>query len=383
MLATRYGDDLGNICLMAEHDSAVASFVLAIPTRLWERELYAASDFVAELWAQGFQRRLFELDVNLPVHAYSTPDAIGLVVETDATDRRRLLETLRRLSCDPVPETKAAEDTKKLAVARAYRTFSETSALSSLSPPHHRYSVPVDEKLAAIRGIDPSVAYAMIEKCGKIIAAVGGGLKQTEELCLLDQTTPPAPEEAIELSTNDVFEVVQSRSAALAQISIVTPGMPMSSSHKADLHVFWTLMREREGVFYRLARSRGGLMYSVSAFSREYTEAGFGMLVANCAPNQVNRLIGLAREAVDIASSNLSTTLVNGAAEAVRLTRSLAMRNPLAVAKVLLASELAGVSADDYLLQLGRVDQHSLVWTVRSTIHNPGWRVRVTVPGAP
>lgn len=182
----------------------------------------------------------------------------------------------------------------------------------------------------------------------------------------------------------DTFSVVHSQSAELAQVAIVTPGVTMSSSRKADLHVFWTLMREREGIFYRMARSQGGLMYSVSAFSREYHEGGFGMCVVTCAPDRVMNVVHTARQAAaHIASGQVSEAMVLRAVNHVEVMRGLSMRNPQAAAKALLASELSTVPPEDYSRQLACVSHESATTTAGQIVEDAGWRIRLTLPGGP
>ncbi|SES27332.1 hypothetical protein CCYS_01900 [Corynebacterium cystitidis DSM 20524] len=78
----------------------------------------------------------------LPVHAYSTPDVVGVIVEAGLNDRpwlvntwlvnTWLVNTLRQLSCKPLAGSAVPEKIRDAAVARVYRASSETSALFNL-----------------------------------------------------------------------------------------------------------------------------------------------------------------------------------------------------------------------------------------------------------
>lgn len=384
MLATRYIDDFNNVWVLAEHESAVSSVMLAIPTIHWSREVYAAYDLTAELWAHEIEQMLLDLDHALPVHAYSTPDVVAVIVEAGPEDRACLIDTLRRLLHPSVSGLPAPDWIRDAAVSRVYRAASEFSALSSWSPPGHRYAVSVEERVAAIREGDLASSQRTIELSSKVLVAVGGGLEHPDWVRRIDAHVRRSSEDVIDLPAADAVSVVHSRSAELAQVAIVTPGVVMSSGRKGDLHVFWTLMREREGIFYRITRSRGGLIYSIAAFNREYRDSGFGMCVVSCLPTQVRNVVQSAREAAErIASGSIPSAMVSNAIERVGMGRSLAMRNAQAVAKALLASELSKVPPDDYSAQLASVSPDSVAATARSTVHVPGWRIRATIPGDP
>lgn len=384
MPPVRYTDDSDNVWVLDEHESAVASVILAIPTIEFSRELYALYDLTAELWAYEIQKGLLELDCALPVHAYSTPDVVGAIVEVGTCDRSWLIKILRQVSYRPPAGLTTLGKIRDAAVARVYRASSEASALAIWSRPGHRYSVSIEERVLAIQRSDFSASQRIIDEHSKIFIAVGGGLEKPEGVRLLTPHSSRMSKEYVQLPAEDTVNIAHSHSAALAQVAIVTPGVLMSSSQKADFHIFWTLMREREGVFYRLTRSRGGLIYSIAAFNREYHEGGFGMCVVSCAPTQVPSVVQSAKEAVAyISGGETSPSLLDDAAELVGIGRSLAMRNPLAVAKALLASELSLVAPDDYSAQLAMVSHRSVAATAQRTVHEPGWRIRVTLPGNP
>ncbi len=325
-----------------------------------------------------------ELGRALPVHAYGTPDVVGVIVEAGLNDRPWLVNTLRQLSCKPLAGAAVPEKIRDAAVARVYRASSETSALSTWSSASHRYSITIEERVTAIETSEFSEIQRIIDEHSKIFVAVGKGVEKPDGVRSLAPHSSRRSEEDVELPTEDAVSIAHSRSAALAQVAIVTPGVLMNSFRKADFHIFWTLMREREGVFYRLTRSRGGLIYSIAAFNREYHEGGFGMCVVSCAPAQIASVVQSAKDAVEcISSGDTSPALLNNAAELVSMGRSLAMRNPLAVAKALLASELSMVPPGDYSAQLATVSRRSVAATAQMTVHEPGWRIRVTLPGDP
>lgn len=384
LIPGRYADSFSNVWILAEHESAVSSVILAIPTVRWPRGLYAVHDLTVEIWACEVQRMLIEVDLHLPVHAYSTPDAIGVIIEVGPDDMSSLMDILRHLVYQPLSGSDAPEGIWRAAIRRVYRASSEISALSIYSPATHRYSVSAEERVAAIQESDLLTSRRIIDQHSKILVAVGRGLKRPEDLRPIAMHANRSPQDSIEAAAEDAVSVVHSRSAQLAQVAIVTPGVAMSSFRKADLHVFWTLMREREGVFYRMTRSQGALIYSIAAFNREYHDGGFGMCVVSCAPDRVMDVINSAREAATcIASGEAPVAMAGDAVELIDMTRSLAMRNPQAAAKSLLASELSTVPAQDYSAQLASVSHGSVAATAQRIVHDPGWRIRVTVPGDP
>lgn len=384
MQATRFADPSNNVWVLAEHGSDVTSVILAIPTTQWSREHYAAYDLIAEAWAYQVRKKLFELNRVLPVNAYSSPDVVGVIVETGPTDRCWLIDTLQQLSSPSLSRFAVPDETRRAAVKRLYRSRSEISSLTSWSQASHNYSISLEERVDAIWKSDLSDSLSVIDQHKKILVAVGQSLEPPECVYPIATLSHRRAEDAIESPSKDAISFVHSRAAELAQVAIVTPGVFMNSTRKADLHVFWTLMREREGVFYRLTRSRGGLIYSIAAFNREYHEGGFGLCVVSCAPPQVMKVVRCAREAAgSIASGNVQSALMDSAIDFVAMARSLAMRNPLAVAKALLASELSMVPLEDYSSQIHSVTHNSVAATAQRTVHNPGWRIRVTVPGDP
>lgn len=396
--ASRHGDDAGTTWVLREHGSAVSSAVLGVSAVQWRPDVHAQGELMAELWALGVRHLLDGEPGRFTVHPYCTPDVVGVRLESPDPQEGALADTVSRVLHAPLPPVDEGEDgarSLRAAAARAaQRTASETAALALVAPPGHRCAMPVAERMSVLWAADLAECRQMIERHRKFVAMAGRDLRPPPGTHPLpghgsaagaSPRPGPADSAAVDAAPGeDSVTVVRSATAGLAQIATVTPGVALGSTAKAALHVFWTLLREREGVFYPLARSRGGLIYEHAAFTREYHEHGVGMSVLSCDPQDVEQVIACLREATArVAAGDVPPALVDEAAAAVGRARLMSLRNPAAVAKVLLASEVSGVSAEDYPRQLQKVGPAVVSEAARRTVHRAGWLIRVTLPENP
>lgn len=384
MVLRRFFDRSGNVWLFLDHETSVPTIALAVPITSWPGRLAALQPLISELWAQHVTTILKDRGVIYAVRPIPSPDLIGITIETNTSDTGALIGILHALVDDEFlllrsvpPSTRAA------AIRQLRRSVMEIEALRLFAFGDHRYASSVEERIQA-------VSQAELTEAGKTLASerrialhiapsvpVLPGLTPAAEADRHFVTPTLAPRQSAEQRI-----VRYSHESSLARMVMVLPGTTLSSPSKHDLHVAWSLLRSREGAFFPKLRSRGGLVYSVAAFSREYADSGYGMVMVKCDPSSVRDVEDAYTDAIaDLSQNTVKLRVIDETVESLCLDHRLAMRNPVALARNVLAHEVAGSSVEDYTAALSQVSPESVTAACATFMRSKDGLEILTLPG--
>lgn len=351
---SRFRDDRGDVLLSAAGPGPLTAVVITAP--LCEVDCDPALvPMLAESFARGVSRMLHAAGVPAVVEAVTTPDLLGAQVETPGALTGMLPALLRPAPDDNLPEVSDRVVTRLLARA-GHADNAADQLLSTYFPAWHRYAVSGEEKLRRARtpvAADLTAALTSLHAASRVVAVCGA-------VPAVDW--PSKPDAGTRCVVRPRFPVrsggstTGSVAGARSYLVLGTPGVALTSEQKYPLHVAWALLRKREGLLHTALREQQAPTYSLTAFSREFADGGYGAVVLSCAPAVTDQAAAaVSGTLAGMTDRPVEEQLVRSAAARLAMEQRLALRTARTAATALCGHEVAGSPASALHEYAGRL----------------------------
>lgn len=379
----RYVDDLGIIWLLGKHKSQIPTMALATPVFSLPPSEAIVCPLISTLYRRKTSSILEERGFRFSVRSMSNFDAAGITVETDVDSSIRCFELFRELtrSDSLLPDSILDEDRRE-AVECARRESFDADSLSHFAESDHRYCFGTNDRINAIEDVEIGQILNKFSKLRRIVSYVGRRVP-------VISGTEEENKDSAQASTNKYALISGSQSKNfhtarddLVRLLFISPGVSLTDSRKAALHIAWAILRSREGPIYKRLRNLGAFVYSLGAYSREYVDMGYGCMTTQCRIDHVDEVKCAYFEALrQLARCEVSKGSFHAAKRLLELAHLRTLCNPVAVTQMALNYELSGSSIVDYRHMLSRATIESVADVCNSVLRPELQSVSVVSPG--